>query len=314
MGCEMLTGNVLVTGGTGFLGRGILRRAEREGWPAQITVLSRDETKQDECRKRYPNVEYVLGDICDDEMVERVMRSKDTVIHTAAMKYVPDAEFNVQECIRVNVEGLQTVLHWADWCDVPHVVFVSTDKAVQPINVYGMTKALGERLVCEQARWSHGSFNFTRYGNVLGSTGSVIPMFKKQLACNGEVTLTDPQMTRFWLTIDEAVDLVLEALAQSSGVGVIPKARAMKMGDLARAIAGDHVKVIGVRPGEKPHEDLIHLQESVRVQDIGSHLYYYLEPVGTPPNHAPFEYRSDHPYEWLSCEDLMAAIADAETV
>lgn len=308
-----MEGNVLITGGTGYLARGILRRAARDSWPARITVLSRDETKQDECRKRYPFAEYVLGDICDYDMVDRVMRGMDTVIHTAAIKYVPDAEFNVAECIRVNVIGLQNVLHWADWYDTD-MVFISTDKAVQPINVYGMTKALGERLVCEQARWSNAKFVFTRYGNVLCSTGSVIPYFKHQLACEGEVTVTNPYMTRFWLTIDEAVDLVLEALAQPSGVGVIPKARAMQIGDIASAIAGDRVRVIGMRPGEKLNEDLIHEQESVRVQDMGSHRYYYINPIGTPAGGIPFSYSSNSPYEWLSCEALLEAIADAETV
>jgi UDP-N-acetylglucosamine 4,6-dehydratase len=306
-------GSLLITGGTGYLGRGILRRAQSENWPAKITVLSRDETKQDECRKRYPDVEYVLGDICDSDTVDRVMRGKTSVIHTAAMKYVPDAEFNVAECIRVNVEGLENVLHWADWY-YTNVVFVSTDKAVQPINVYGMTKALGERLVCESSKWTSSKFNFTRYGNVLCSTGSVIPYFKKQLATQGEVTVTNPYMTRFWLTIDEAVDLVLEAFAQPTGVGVIPKARAMRIGTIASVIAGDKVRVIGARPGEKMDEDLIHLQESVRVQDMGSKLYYYLNPVGSEAGGIPFQYTSSNPHEWLTCDDLLAAIEDAETV
>lgn len=309
-----MNGNVLITGGTGFLGRGILRRAQRENWPARITVLSRDETKQDECRKRYPNVEYVLGDICNSATVDRVMQGKDTVIHTAAIKYVPDAEFNVQECIRVNVEGLERVLSAAAWHEVKNFVFVSTDKAVQPINVYGMTKALGERLVCEFGKWYPMRATFTRYGNVLCSTGSVIPNFKAQLAKNGEVTVTDPTMTRFWLTIEEAVDLVLEALVQSSGTGVIPKARAMRIGDIASAVAGDKVRIIGVRPGEKQHEDLIHRQESLRACDMGSKLYYFLNPVGGIQHDFPFSYSSDKPWEWLSEHDLLAAIDDAESV
>ncbi len=279
-------------------------------------MLSRDETKQDECRKRYPDVQYVLGDVCSGHTVDRVMQGKDIVIHTAAIKYVPDAEFNVTECTRVNVKGTEIVLMSAAWHEVPKVVFVSTDKACQPVNVYGMTKALGERLVCESGMWFPMNATYTRYGNVIGSTGSVVPVFKQQLRDQGYITVTDPHMTRFWMTVDEAVDCILEALGCESGCGVIPKARAMKMGELASAIAGngDLVKVVGVRPGEKMHETLVHEQESVRASDCGSKLYYFLQPVGSVPSNHTFEYKSSAPYEWLDIESLLAAAEDAENV
>jgi UDP-N-acetylglucosamine 4,6-dehydratase len=254
------------------------------------------------------------------------MLDKNIVIHTAAIKYVPDAEFNVAECIRVNVLGTQNVCMSAAYQMVEKVVFISTDKACQPVNVYGMTKALGERTVSEAARWwtdvkgANTRYTFTRYGNVIGSTGSVIPVFKQQLRDQGYITVTDPFMTRFWMTIDEAVDCILEALGCESGCGVIPKARAMKMGELAAAIAGTDgrkdslVKVTGVRPGEKMHETLVHEQESVRASDCGSKLYYFLQPVGYPPSNHTFEYKSSAPYEWLTIEDLLEAAEDAESV
>lgn len=306
----MLLGNVIITGGTGFLGRGILRRAQKEDWPAQFTVYSRDETKQDECRKRFPHAQYILGDVRDVDRLSMACRGQDIIIHTAAVKYVPDAERNVNECVDVNVLGTRAVLAQP----VEKIVCISTDKAARPTNVYGMTKAIGERLVCEAARFSSSLRVATRYGNVIGSTGSVIPAFFDQLRRLGYIEVTDPDMTRFWMSIDEAIDCILEALFCASGTIVIPKARAASIGAVAEAITKDEdYKVIGKRPGEKMHEELVHEQESTRTYSEGD--YYYLTPNSMVESlQPPYSYASNKPREWITGDELMVAYEDAKCV
>jgi UDP-N-acetylglucosamine 4,6-dehydratase/5-epimerase len=176
---------ILVTGGTGFLGRGILRHAIRKAWDAEMIVYSRDEYKQDLCREKYPDATYILGDVRDYERLMMATRNVDVIIHTAAIKFIPEAEFNVDECIAVNVEGTRNVLRAAYHNSVGHTIGISTDKACLPINTYGMTKALCERLFGE---FSHQMFcTMARYGNVIGSTGSVIPRFQATLKAGGSV-------------------------------------------------------------------------------------------------------------------------------
>lgn len=311
----MLSNNsrTLITGGSGFLGRGILRRAKQEKWPTQFVVYSRDEYRQELCREHYPEAEYVLGDVRDYDLLYTAMQGCDTVIHAAAMKYIPEAEYNVQECVKSNIEGSINVIKAADRLGVVDVVGISTDKAALPINVYGMTKALMERMF-DDAPKMNTRFTLVRYGNVVGSTGSVIPLFQKQLKTQGYVTITDPYMTRFWISVDEAIDLILTALHIKTEPGscIIPWAQAMEMQYLAKALAGDNVKVIGNRGGEKKHEQLIHTEESVRVKNMGN--YYELVRMGTKlvPEPAPFVLSSSNPQVWLSEDKLLDMIKDAQ--
>lgn len=257
---RILTGRTLITGGSGFLGRGILRRAHRENWPADFIVYSRDELKQAQCRKRYKDVRYVLGDVRDVERLRLLFLGVDTVIHTAALKYVPEGETNVSECISVNVDGTAAVLRAAHEAGVQRVVCISTDKAVQPVNVYGATKMLVERLVGEAAEWDTVDVTAVRYGNVIGSTGSVVPVLLEQARESGVITITDPAMTRYWLTVDEAIDLILTALSPRAANGdvIVYNPRSMTLINLVDAITPSaRNNIIGLRPGEKMHETLL---------------------------------------------------------
>lgn len=319
----MLTGNILMTGGAGYLGRGVLRAAQRSSWPCRFTVVSRDEQKQHQCSRQFPDlpVRYVLADIADTERLTALCYGHDAVIHMAAVKFIPEAEHNVEEAVRVNVGGTLSVLQAAVRAGVPRVVCVSTDKAVHPINTYGFTKAVVERLVGEYGQRRGTRVTGVRYGNVIGSTGSVIPLFKHQLQTQGHVSVTDPAMTRFWMPVDDAVALLLYALSDEATPGgiAIPLMRALSMGDLATLVARDRVCVVGPRPGEKQHEELIHEQESPWVRLSPTSPYWELRPVPqrqsdyTP--RAPFTISSQHPPAgWVTPEDMLAWIKDAETL
>jgi UDP-N-acetylglucosamine 4,6-dehydratase len=222
-----------------------------------------------------------LGDVRDRDRLEAAMVGHDVVIHAAAMKYIPEGEMNVRECIAVNVDGARSVAQSAVRGGVRRVVGISTDKACEPVNVYGMTKALSERLFAEMSQHLDTTFTTVRYGNVVGSTGSVIPLFQRQLAERGRLTVTDPKMTRFWMSVDDAIDCIGFALdpARIPGSVTVPTPQAMTIGKLASCIAGDApIDLIGARPGEKMHETLIHYQESVRVVEHSG--YYELVPIG----------------------------------
>lgn len=268
-----LKGKVLITGGTGFLGRGILRAAFRDGWDAQFTIISRDEQKQAHCRARYPNASYVLGDVTDGQRLALAMLGHDYVIHAAALKYIPEGEFNANECVRVNIDGARTVIDAARAAGVGRVVGISTDKAAQPINIYGMTKAVMERLFAEASSVYGPTFTTCRYGNVIGSTGSVVPVMQQQWRDHSQVQITDPYMTRFWMSVDYAVATILRAFEATPGAVKIPPLRAASMQTLAYSVLGSmgepmhapdgdvaadpRIKIIGKRPGEKQHEDIL---------------------------------------------------------
>lgn len=298
---------VFITGGSGSLGRALLQFLEIEG-QHDVTVYSRDEVKQSDLKRDFPWVKFMLGDVRDYDRLLMAMRKHDTVVHAAAYKQVPSAEANVDEAIHTNVMGSLNVARAAVWNDVAYVVGISTDKACQPVNAYGETKALMEKLFQQANDWSDSTiFTLVRYGNVLDSRGSVVPLFRKQLH-DGHVTLTDPDMTRFWMTIRQAVDMVWAAISDASvaqeGAIIVPRAQASTMATLLEAVAlaerveiGSYeVSVIGGRPGEKKHEQLIHENESMQtLQPFYNFPYYQIMPATTLMNipRVSFEYRSD---------------------
>lgn len=266
-------GQVLLTGGAGFLGRGIMRQADRESWPCEFTVYSRSEQQQFQCRSRFPSARYVLGDVRDTERLSLIMTGHDIVVHAGALKFVAESESNVSECIDINIGGTSSVIRACRASGVPQVVLISTDKAVEPANVYGMTKALAERMFAEASRVPGDTkFVTVRYGNVIGSTGSLIPAFMQQLAQLGHVNVTSLEATRYWLTVDQAVDLIELALTQVSGSMVIPHARAMALREIVQYVAEEKFQVHGLRPGEKLHEKLLTTAESLRA--LGDTLCY----------------------------------------
>lgn len=322
----MLSGNVLITGGSGFLGRAILRKARDENWPANFTIYSRDETKQWEVKHKYPGVRCVLGDVSHDlDRLTAVMQGHDTVIHAAAVKYIPEAEHNVSETIDVNIVGSRNVAIAARFAGVKTVVGISTDKACGPLNTYGMTKGLMERYFSEANRMGHTKFVTVRYGNVVGSTGSVIPIFKRQLQEDGEFKVTDNRMTRFWLGVNDAIELILwshNSADEQPGSTFISRCPAMKIVDIAEAVwlmegrKGDvPVTYTGIRPGEKLHEALFNEQEAPRVKAIGE-MGYILEPATETGVRLPdrMSYTSDRPFIWLTPDNMIALIKDAENV
>lgn len=310
------TGSVFITGGAGFLGRGVLRRAFRENWNASFTVYSRDEQKHVNAAK-YGNARFVIGDVLDVDRLTLAMTGHDYVIHAAALKYIPEGEFNASECVRVNIGGTQAVIEAARAAGVQRVVVISTDKAASPINTYGMTKAVAERLVGETSQFDTETYvTACRYGNVVGSTGSIVPVFKRQLEERGKVTLTNPDMTRYWISIQEAVDIIIEAFDALPGHVVIPQPMAMRTGDLAlELVEGDRskIEVVGLRPGEKMHEDLLTEQEALRTTAEGR--FYHMAP---PTSKSSFDdvgpLRSCDPHFWMTAEQMLELIEDARTV
>lgn len=319
-------GTILITGGAGFLGRGILRKAKREGWPNKLIVYSRDEMKQWELKQRYPEVTCILGDVARNvDRLMAVMAGVDIVIHAAAIKFIPEAEHAVFETIDVNIEGSRNVTVAARASGIKTVVGISTDKACGPLNVYGMTKAIMERMFSEANRMSKSTnFITVRYGNVIGSTGSVIPVFKQQIQNYNEVRVTDNRMTRFWLSIDEAIELIEESVKRSedySGHTIVPACPAMKIVDIAKAVlemegrSQSEIVYTGIRPGEKLHEALFNEQEAPRTKSIGRNLYA-IRPATEVGTIAPemMCYTSDHPSRWITVAEMIAQIKDAETV
>lgn len=290
-------GSILLTGGTGSLGQAILRRAKHERWDCRFTVYSRDEVKQWEVKQQYPDNHYALGDVRDADRLLSVASGHDLIIHAAAMKQIPASEVDTPEAVATNVTGSLNVISVAARLGVPQVLGISTDKACQPVNAYGMTKAIMEKMFQAASRhWPKTRFSLVRYGNVINTRGSVVPAFRRQIEEKGYLEITDERMTRFWLTVDQAVDIILEALSEErSGIVTIPKAPAATILALAEAMAPDVPRrVVGVRPGEKLHEHLLHGLESHLAKE--DREYFKLFPTfkgpdfGLPPNR---EYRSD---------------------
>ncbi|MBD3165279.1 UDP-N-acetylglucosamine 4,6-dehydratase (inverting), partial [bacterium] len=314
------------TGGTGSFGRAFVDILLREYNPARVIVFSRDELKQHEMRMQHPdgrgtNVRYFIGDVRNVDRLRRAMNNVDIVVHAAAMKQVPACEYNPMEAIQTNIIGGKNVIDAAIDRGVQKVMALSTDKAVNPINLYGATKLAAEKLFIQSNSYTYRSgtkFSCTRYGNVIGSRGSVVPIFQQQAQNGGTLTVTDERMTRFWLTLEQGVRFVIRCIEQMHGGEVfVPKIPSMKITDLARAIAPQkEVRYVGIRPGEKLHESLISVDEArttVELDDMyvikPSLQYWEVEnwKAGVPLPDG-FSYSSDNNPEILTTEALFPMI------
>lgn len=286
---------LLITGGTGSFGNAVLRRFIDSDLH-EIRIFSRDEKKQDEMRKMYsnPKLKFYIGDVRDYQSVLNSVRGVDFIYHAAALKQVPSCEFHPMEAVKTNVLGTENVLEAAISCGVKRVVVLSTDKAVYPINAMGISKAMMEKVAVAKSRNSGGTVvNVTRYGNVMCSRGSVIPLFTSQIRSGQPITITDPLMTRFMMTLDDAVDLVLYAFEHGKpGEIFVQKAPAVTIETLVQALIDllgkpEHeIRVIGTRHGEKLYEALLSREEMVAAQDLGN--YYRVPPDLRDLNYGKF--------------------------
>jgi UDP-N-acetylglucosamine 4,6-dehydratase len=325
--------SVLVTGGTGSFGRAFVRRLLSENAPHRLVVFSRDEQKQEtmarelqaEFPAKFDRLRFFIGDVRDKDRLELATRGIDIMVHAAALKIVPTAEYNPFECILTNVNGAENVVKAALRAGVKKVIALSTDKAANPINLYGASKLAADKIMVAANNLSGdtgASFSVVRYGNVLGSRGSVVPLIEK-LVRDGATSLpiTDPRMTRFWITLDQGVSFVLSCLALMQGGEIfVPKIPSMHITDLAQALAPNlpH-RVIGIRPGEKIHEVMITEDDSratVELDDryvitppIVSWSDAHLRAAGGRTVPDGFRYSSDTNSEWLDSVQLMDMIA-----
>jgi len=316
---------ILVTGGTGSFGQVFARIALSELQPKKLIVYSRDELKQHEMQVKgigNGRIRYFIGDVRDKDRLCRAMHGVDVVVHAAAMKQVPACEYNPIEAIQTNIDGARNIIDVAIDSDVERVLAISTDKAVNPINLYGATKLVAEKLFTQGNSYAGAQntrFSCTRYGNVVGSRGSVVPLFKEQRK-NGKITITDDRMTRFWLTLEQGVRFVIRCIEDMAGGEVfVPKIPSMRLMDLAKAIAPDsEVDVIGIRPGEKLHEVLVSCDESrntIELDDcyvIQPNFPWWSDrgPTSGSPMDPDSEYRSDTNPQWLDIEALRGIVGD----
>ncbi len=317
--------SILITGGTGSFGNAFVSYALAELDPQRIIVFSRDELKQLEMRQRFGSqkLTFFLGDVRDRDRVHRAFEAGvDVVIHAAALKQVPACEYNPFEAVKTNIVGAQNVIDAAIDCGVCKVMAISTDKAVNPVNIYGATKLCAEKLFVHGNSYAGRRatrFSCVRYGNVLASRGSVIPRFLLQKEA-GEVTVTDARMTRFWMTIREAVEFVASSIELMQGGEIfVPKMPSMRILDLAATVASDcDIRFTGIRPGEKLHEVLLSQEEARHSQDLGDRFVVLPEhtPWGPPPKFAGktlpegFLYASDRNEKWLSRSELQRLLED----
>ncbi len=328
----MLNGkNILITGGTGSFGKKFVQIVLDRYKPEKLIIFSRDELKQFEMQqkwstKEYPFIRYFLGDVRDQDRLSRAFSGVDYIIHAAALKQVPAAEYNPEECIKTNVLGAMNVIEASLNCGVKKVVALSTDKACNPINLYGATKLCSDKLFV--AANVYGGFEGTRfsvvrYGNVVGSRGSVVPFFNERRK-TGKLPITDARMTRFWLTLGQAAEFVLKCLELSKGGEVfVPKIPSIKITDLAKAICPDcEMEMVGIRPGEKIHEMLISEDESRNTVEfdecfvIQPHEKRRMELLAVKGNAKPcpegFLYTSDKNQAFMSAGELKRLLAEIE--
>lgn len=324
---EMHDKVILVTGGTGSFGKKFAEIILRDYHPRKLIIFSRDELKQHEMRVSGfddPRLRYFIGDVRDADRLRRAMTGVDIVVHAAALKQVPACEYNPIEAVLTNVMGARNVIDAALDRGVKKVLALSTDKAVNPVNLYGATKLVAEKLFVQANSYSGFGptrFSCVRYGNVVGSRGSVIPLFLKQRE-TGCITVTDQRMTRFWITLDQGVRFVLNCIERMHGGEVfVPKIPSMRMMDLVQAIAPEAtVENIGIRPGEKLHEALIsddEARQTIELKDMyvvqPSHPWWFggnwQEGKALP---ADFRYTSDSNRAWLDVADLQALVEGAK--
>jgi len=316
---------ILITGGTGSFGHKFTEKIFRDYKPKKLIIFSRDEFKQFEMAKKFPPgeypIRYFLGDIRDRNRLYRAFTGVDHVVHAAALKQVPALEYNPFEAVKTNVIGAENIVDAAIDRDVKRVLVLSTDKAVNPANLYGATKLSMEKIfqaASVYAGQSMTSFTIVRYGNVVGSRGSVIPLYLDMLSRGEkELPVTDERMTRFWITLEQGVDLVLKAAAEGRGGEIfIPKIPSMKITDLVRAICPDcSSSIIGIRPGEKLHESLLSEDEARTTVDSGDH--YIVLPQSLFDSHPlsklpavpeGFVYRSDLNDSWVTVDELTTMV------
>ncbi len=329
----MLNGKtILLTGGTGSFGQKFVELVCERYQPTRLIIFSRDELKQYELQQQfskrdYPFMRYFIGDVRDKDRLYRAFKGVDIVIHAAALKQVDTCEYNPFEAVKTNIIGSSNVIEAAIDCDVSHVINLSTDKAANPINLYGATKLCADKMFVAANTYSGGSqtkFSVVRYGNVVASRGSVIPFFLKQKE-TGKIPITDERMTRFWITLEDAVTFVLKGLQRMSGGEIfVPKIPSIKITDLAKAIAPECSQhSIGIRAGEKLHEIMISAEDARYAIELEDSFVIYptsIDYVNERARRATlvggsvcaegFVYGSDINSQWLSVEQLRSSIQD----
>jgi UDP-N-acetylglucosamine 4,6-dehydratase len=321
--------SILVTGGTGSFGKAFIRHALDNFDPSRIVIFSRDELKQYEARQVFGNDErlrWFIGDIRDQHRLKRAMRGVDLVVHAAALKQVDTAEYNPFEFVQTNIIGSQNVIEAAIDAGVKKVVALSTDKASSPLNLYGATKLAADKLFQTANHYASGyetRFSVVRYGNVMGSRGSVIPFFRKLAAEGAPLPITDSRMTRCWITLPQAVQFVVDSFdLMVGGELYVPRIPSMRILDLVEAVApGSETYEIGIRPGEKLHEEMISEDDSRRTVRIGDRYVVlptvaewsgWRAPEGGIPVPDGFSYRSDTNDLWLSSADITRMLEDMD--
>jgi len=322
--------SILVTGGTGSFGRRFVRTVLKRYQPSRLVIFSRDEQKQYEMASdenfKHPSLRFFIGDVRDEGRLEMAMRGVDIVVHAAALKHVPTAEYNPFECIRTNVHGAENVVTAALRTGVKRILALSTDKAASPVNLYGASKLASDKIFIAANNLSAAAdtrFSVVRYGNVVGSRGSVIPLFERLIAAGArDLPITDERMTRFWITLQQGVDFVLASLARMQGGEIfVPKIASMRIIDMARAMAPDvPIKVTGIRPGEKLHEMLITRDEARNTLEFDDHYvvipaFHFWSEQSRIPNGArrvaeDFSYTSDGNSSWIDANKFKQILAE----
>jgi len=315
--------SILITGGTGSFGKKFIATVFKKYKPKEVIVYSRDELKQYEMRDVFPTekypIKYFIGDVRDRERLYRVIHGVDYVVHAAALKQVPTAEFNPFETVKTNILGAQNVIEAALENNVKKVMALSTDKACNPINLYGATKLASDKMFAAANHWQgshHTAFSVVRYGNVVGSRGSVVPFFLRKKE-EGVLPITDERMTRFWITLEQGVQFVLDSFKKMRGGELfVPKIPSMNIIDLAKAIAPEaKTEIIGIRPGEKIHEVMISSDDATNALEFD--VYYVIQPSlpwwdnveyikinGGRQVKDGFTYSSGNNTQWLTIDEL----------
>lgn len=329
----MRNANIMITGGTGSFGKALIKTLLKNNFCRRIVVYSRDENKQYEMQlsddfREHNNIRYFIGDVRDERRLEMAMQDIDFVVHAAALKHVPAAEYNPFECVHTNVMGAENVVYAALRAKVKKVIALSTDKAASPLNLYGASKLASDKIFVAANNLAGKSvtrFSVVRYGNVVGSRGSVVPLFRKLLN-SGQTTLpiTDERMTRFWITLNDGVSFVLSCLDMMHGGEIfIPKIPSMKITEMAKAMSSDiGFRVIGIRPGEKLHEIMITEDDSRYTVELDDR--YIIEPNMTWWNRRSyigngatavqegFKYSSDSNRDWMDKDRLLEILGEME--